>query len=181
MTEESLTKVINKPYDSFINPEIYAELTNLAKYSLKNCSRSNTLNTCDVVNNAVIKIYKHKSGYFKSRGHFFSLMTNIMRNLVIDHARKKQAAIHGSGCEHVTLSNIDISGSDQGDNISKLMDIDRSMRKLGENDKSMEQIMVMRFYGGVEIKDVAEYFELSISTVKRKLRFAKAFMKAQLQ
>jgi len=181
MKQENLTKVLNQPYDSFINSEIYMELVKLAKYSLKKSSSSNTLNTCDVVNDAVIKIYNHKSGHFKFRGHFFSLMTNIMRNLVIDHARKKQAVVHGAGCEYVTLSKVDSIEQTESVDCTRLLDIENSIQKLEKQDPKMGQIMVMRFYGGVEIKEVANIFEMSESTVKRKLRFAKAFMKTQMQ
>lgn len=180
MTDENLTQIINQPYDSFINPEIHSELVKLAKHALKNNKRSNTLNTCDVVNNAVIKIYNHKSGMFRSRGHFYALMTQIMRNLVIDHIRSKMYEKRSGGYTHVTLSQLDSEKSDENKSIERLLDIENSIQKLGQQDKQLEQIITMKFYGDVEIREIADFLSVSESTVKRKLRFARACMKSQL-
>ena len=80
----------------------------------------------------------------------------------------------------MTLSQVDSSENSLNTSLTRVFDLDRSLQKLGEQDDIMKKIMVMRFYGGVEIKDVAESFGMSESTVKRKLRFAKAYMKTQL-
>lgn len=180
MSTENLTEQLNNSNGKFINQKIYDSLVNIAKYSLRNSPQHNTLRTSDVVSEALIKIYNRNENKFKSRGHFYSLMSHIMRNLVVDYARKKQACKNGGDLLQVTLSELDAQKRQNEYSHIKMLEIESAICSLGEKDNRLEEMVVMRFYGGLNIDVLAEHFKVSASTIKRQLRFAQAFLKARI-
>ncbi|MFK8013079.1 MAG: ECF-type sigma factor [Marinicellaceae bacterium] len=177
---EHLTQIINNSGMENIVPEVYDELVKLARSALNKNKRHATLDTSAVVNESVIKFYNKKSHTFASRGHFYALMSKIMRDLIIDYARHKNAQIRGGHLQKVTMTGISMSDNKQEYELSHILDMDKAMKKLAEFDKELEQMLAMKFYGGLTISDLAECFNTSESTIKRELRTARAFVKSQL-
>ena len=87
MTKETLTKIINTKLLKEVPIELYKELKDLARHALRSGRKNATLDTNAVVHEAIIKIYEKQSLHFQSRGHFYALMSQIMRHTVIDYAR----------------------------------------------------------------------------------------------
>jgi len=177
---DNLTQILNDSNKEQIVPEVYNELVKIARSALNKNHRHATLDTSAVVHESVIKFYNKKSHTFESRGHFYALMSKIMRDLIIDYARHKNAQIRGGNLDKVTLSGVSMSDEDQAFELSHLLDMDNAMKKLAEFDTDLEQMLVMKFYGGLTITDLAECFKTSESTIKRELRTARAFVKSQL-
>lgn len=179
--DRNITEILNDKYNHFINDDVYLQLEKLARHCLNKIPKGGTLLTGDVINEAVIKVYKQKKKKFKSRGHFYSLMSTIMRNLIIDHGRKKMSKINGGDKFRVTLSQVDLDGHGTIENLTQLLSIENAIKELGAIDKVLEEMIVMHYYGGVSVNVISEYFDMSVSTVKRRLKFAKANLKLMLE
>lgn len=180
MTKNNITELLNSSNGKYINQEIYDSLLKIAKYSLRNSPSNSTMRTSDVVNEAVLKVYNKNQLHFDSRGCFYSLMSQIMRNLVIDYARKKQARKNGGEYNQITLSYLESDSSNNNHSLEKMLEIESAIFKLSQKDKQLEELIVMRFYGGVSVTVLADYYDTSESTIKRKLRFAQTFLKTQI-
>ena len=177
---ENLTQKLNSPSNEFITPAVYDELVKLARSTLNKNKRHATMDTRAVVHESVIKFYNKKSHTFASRGHFYALMSKIMRDLIIDYARHKNAKMRGGDFAKVTLTSISMNDEKQAIEVSHLLDMDKAMQKLANFDVELEQLLTMKFYGGLKISELAECFNTSESTIKRDLRTARAFVKSQL-
>ncbi len=174
---KNITEIINNKRGDFVNQEIYHELEKLARFSLYKLPANGTLNTKDVVHESILKVYKLKKHHFQSRGHFYSLVSSIMRNLIVDYVRKKHAKSSSGSKVHVTLSNVEQFEQETDTETAKLLSIESAIKKLGAVEKTLEEIVVMHFYGGVSLRDIAKYLDTSESTIKRKLLFAKTTLK----
>ena len=177
---DNFTKIINDPNKKDITPAIYNELVKLARSALNKGIRHATLDTSAVVHESVIKFYNKQSHTFASRGHFYALMAKIMRDLIIDYSRSKNAKIHGGDMAKVTLTGMYANDERQEMELSNLLDMDNAIKKLAEFDENLEQMLVMKFYGGLKISELAECFNTSESTIKRELRTARAFVKSEM-
>lgn len=180
MTEENLTKIINTQLLQEVPPALYQELKDLARHALRSGRKNATLDTHAVVHEAIIKIYEKQSLSFQSRGHFYALMSQIMRHTVIDYARKKNAQKHGGDLQQVSVTQIDSDSDHESMGLSQVLAMDAAMEKLAAMDADLEKMVVMRFYGGLSLTELASAFEISESSVKRSLRSARAFLKTQM-
>jgi len=178
--EKNITKILNSSETEQIIPEVYNELTKLAHYALNKNQRHATLDTSAVVHESIIKFYNNKSQNFQSRGHFYALMSKVMRELIIDYIRKKNSQMRGGHLKKVTLSSLSETDETQEHECGYLLDMDNAMLKLEDFDADLAQLLIMKFYGGLKISELAECFETSESTIKRELRTARAFVKSQL-
>lgn len=176
---DSITEYVNS-HDDFINPEIHQKLVGLARAALNKGMRGNTLDTHDVVNESIVKFYNLNSKEFSSRSHFYATMSTIMRNLIIDHIRKKQASVNGGDKFQMTLSAIDKQDEDEIPQI-QVLEMEDAIIRVGKAYKDLEEIIVIRFYGGASIDELAGMYNTSKSSIKRKLRFARALLKKELR
>lgn len=179
--QDNFTQQLNGKENLEISPEVYAELVKIARSNLNRNKRHQTLDTCALVNESVLKFYQSKKDFFSSRGHFYALMSKIMRSLVIDYARKKSSEIHGGDLKKVTLTSLYDEGASVPMEFNHVLDIDNAMLKLAELDSRLEQMLMMKFYGGLTLPELAESFSTSESTIKRELRIARAFVQSQLK
>ena len=180
LSQQNLTKIINNKQLLEIPPELYQELKTLARHALKSSRKNATLDTHAVVHEAVLKIYEKQSMHFKSRGHFYALISQVMRHTVIDYARKKQSQKHGGGIQQIGITQLDEAAGDGVMGLDQLISMEHAMAQLLALDQSLEQLIMMRFYGGLDIKELASLFECSESSVKRNLRTARAFLKSKM-
>ena len=180
MTEDNLTRIINQHQLLEVPPELYQELQKLARHALRSGRQHATLDTQAVVHEAVLKIYQKQALHFQSRGHFYALMSQIMRHTVIDYARKKQALKQGGDLQQVGITQLDHEAGHEKIGVTDLLAMDAAMEQLANMDPELEQMVMMRFYGGLDIKELADSFACSDSTIKRSLRSARAFLKTQM-
>ena len=103
-----------------------------------------------------------------------------MRHTVIDYARKRQAQKQGGGMQQVGITQLDESAGDGMMGLDQVLNMDHAMGQLAELDEELEKLVMMRFYGGLDIKELAASFQCSESTVKRNLRTAQAFLKTKM-
>jgi RNA polymerase sigma factor (TIGR02999 family) len=137
----------------------------------RNCS----LSIGDLVNEAMVKLFRLNAIEFRSRAHILALTSRLMRQILIDEARKRNAARHNH--ESVTLS----TNVAEWEMPVDLMTIDMLLKDLNEIDAERAQIVEMRFFGGMSSEDIAEVLGLSEPTVKRRWAATRAWLRHRLR
>ncbi|MBB6087438.1 ECF-type sigma factor [Wenzhouxiangella marina] len=185
MTEipEALTQQLaaaggDQQVESEVIEAVYQELLRLARSELAKHRRGATLNTRVLVNEAYLKLFAgSRNAEFQNRKHFFASAALVMRHIVVDHARRKLADRRGGGVAPLDLDEQNLAVESQAENILAL---DDALHKLAERDPRLAEVMVMRFFAGLSVEELAEQLGVSAPTIKRDTRIAKAFLRQQL-
>jgi RNA polymerase sigma factor (TIGR02999 family) len=158
-------------------PLVYAELRRLAHYRLRREAANVSLNTTGLVHDAYLKLMDVRHANFRDRSHFLAMASRVMRRLLVDQARARRAAKRGGGAEEAKL-NEDLWISDP--QAALLEDLDEALRRLEAIDPRQGQIVEQRYFGGLSLEETADAMGVSLATVKRELRFAHAWLAAEL-
>ena len=151
---------------------VYAELHDLASRFMRNERGSHTLQPTALVNEAYMRLSTQRGVAWQNRSHFFGIASQSMRRILVDHARRRRASKRDGGVP-VTL---DESVPDRPDRSLDVLALDDALRRLAELDPRQARVVELRFFGGLEIEQVAEVLEISPATVKRDWTFARAFL-----
>ncbi len=158
--------------------EVYRELRVIAHAQLRSQRADATLNTTALVNEAYVKLGPRQR-LWQDRKHFYATMARVMRQVTVDLARKQNARKRDGG------TRVDLEHLEQGQmewrEIADLIAIDEAMNQLGRLDPRLEQVLELRFFAGMSPGDVAEVMGLSVATVKRDMRAARAFLSSELE
>ena len=161
--------------------DLHEELSRIARAELLRHRRGNTLNTQALVSEAFLRLFSGAESDFANRKHFFATAAKAMRQVVIDYSRQRVAQRRGSGAVHIELSELTQMESNAlalpiDDQADHLVALDRALIKLSELDERLAQVMEMRIFAGMEVEDIAATLGLSVATVVRDSRTAKAFL-----
>lgn len=157
-------------------PLVYAELYELARLQMGNNLRGRTLQPTALVNELYLKLAANESAY-DDRKHFVAVAAIAMRQILVDHARKRSAAKRGDGGERVTMSGI---ASDAGSEID-VLDLETALASLEAAYPRPAKVAEMRFYGGLSVDEVAAALGVSARTVDYDWRFARAYLQRALR
>jgi RNA polymerase sigma factor (TIGR02999 family) len=158
-------------------PLMYAELRRLAHHRLRREHANRSLNTTGLVHDAYLKLVDVRQARFRDRAHFLAMASRVMRRLLVDQARARRAAKRGGEAEHVELDE-ELCVSEAQSNA--LAALDEALERLEALDPRQGQIVEQRYFGGLSIEEIAEALGVSLSTVKRDLRFAQAWLSSEL-
>jgi DNA-directed RNA polymerase specialized sigma24 family protein len=137
-----------------LTPLVYDELRRLAQSYLRREREGHTLQPTALIHEAYLRLVGQNMPEFKSRSHFFGVAAQLMRQILVDHARAKLASKRGGGVAvPVSLENVQIAV-----------------------ERSEERIVELRYFGGLSLQETAEAMSLSLATVSRDLRFAEAWL-----
>lgn len=154
-------------------PLVYKELRALAHQYLRKERAGHTLFTTDLVHEAYLKLIDQKRVHWQNRAHFFGIAANLMRRILVDHARGKRRVKRGAGAQRVSLNEATMmSSSSQVD----ILAIDEALTKLARLDERKARVVELRFFGGLEVEEAAEFLKLSPVTVLRDWKMAKAWL-----
>lgn len=159
-------------------PLVEQELRRLARKYLRGESSYHTLQTTALVNEAYMRLMKQHSVDWQNRGHFFALSAQIMRRILINHARNKNCDKRGNGATHISLNKVSLISEEK---TVELLALDEALEKLAVFDKVKSRIVELRYFGGLTVDEVAEILEVSPSTIATHWRLAKAWLKNQLR
>jgi len=159
---------------------VYDDLLRIARAELNRHRRGETLNTRALVNEAYLKLFEREGSGYENRKHFFATAARAMRQVVIDYARSRLAERRGAGAEHIALDALEGTPLPVDEQAEQLVGMDRALRKLAELDERLVQVVELRFFAGLEVKDIAELLGVSEPTIKRDTRAAKAFLQKEL-
>ncbi len=138
----------------------------------------NTLQTSALVNEAYLRLVDQKNVRWQNRSHFFGIAAQLMRRILVDHARSHARQKRGGHAQRLSLEASDILTKER---VVDLVAIDEALRKLAEFDPQKSRIVEMKFFGGLTDNDVAECLNVSSRTVEREWRKAKAWLRVVLE
>src|SRR5512142_709074 len=153
-------------------PLVYDELRRLARSYLQRERSGQTLQSTALVHEAYLRLV-NQNATWQNRAHFFGIAAQMMRRILIDHARARNAARRGDGVCKVTLDE-DIAGGGQRD--IDVIALDEALTRLAQLDAQQSRIVELRFFAGLSIEDTAEVMKISPATVKRDWAMAKAWL-----
>ncbi|MDX2040458.1 MAG: sigma-70 family RNA polymerase sigma factor [Acidobacteriota bacterium] len=158
-------------------PLVYDELRGLAKRYLRRESASHTLQTNALVNEAYLRLVNQQNVDWQNRAHFFAIAAQVMRHLLVDHARSKQYAKRGGGAQQITLDEgLAISDGNQ----IELLSLHQALERLEQIDDRKSKIVELRYFGGLSTEETAEVLGVSEITIKREWAKAKAWLFREL-
>lgn len=158
-------------------PLVYDELHRLAESYLRRERREHTLQATALVNELFLKFYDQNSMSWQNRAQFFGVAAQIMRRILVDHARAHYSVKRGGDRHAVSLKDVAAFGAQPDADLLALHDV---LNQLEAIDPAQGRIVELRFFGGLTIKETAEVMDISHATVEREWRTAKAFLKREL-
>lgn len=158
-------------------PLVYDELHRLARRYMSRERKGHTLQTTALINEAYVRLVDQKNVAWANRSHFFAISAQIMRRILIDHARRHQYAKRGGGARPVSLEEAAVVVPDQSEEILRL---DEALKSLAEMDPRRSQIVELRYFGGLNNEEIAGVLHISENTVTRDWNMARAWLYQQL-
>jgi RNA polymerase sigma factor (TIGR02999 family) len=159
-------------------PVVYAELRRLAASYMRRERQDHTLQATALVHEAFLKLVEQRSVNWQSRAHFFGVAAQLMRRILIDHARGHLRQKRGGEHRKVSLDEAFIFSEQQS---AELLAVDESLSRLAKLDERQGRIVELRFFGGLSVEEAAEVLGVSPKTVKRDWSMAKAWLYADLK
>jgi len=154
-------------------PLVYEELRRVAKRHLAGQRSNPTLQATALVHEAYLRLVSRKAAHWQDRSHFFALASQMMRQILVDHARMRNAAKRGGGNLTVVLDRE--PGVDGTINLD-LIRLDAALKKLAALDERQSRIVELRFFGGLSIEEAARIVEISPAPAKREWATARVWL-----
>jgi RNA polymerase sigma-70 factor (ECF subfamily) len=161
-------------------PIVYDELHALASRQLAHEWRAGRLQTTVVVNEAYIKLFGQRDVDWQNRGHFFAIAAQIMRRILIDHARHERRDKRGGDAVHVEIEAASLVANEAPVDVVDALALDDALQKLEQLDSRQGRIVELRFFGGLTLEETAAAMGISTGTVKREWALAKGWLHREL-
>lgn len=158
-------------------PVVYDELRRLAHHYMTRERPGHTLQTTALVNEAYLRLVNWKDVRWENRAHFFAVSAQMMRRILVDFARNRQYLKRGAGAIQVSLGE---AAALTDCKTSDLVALDEALNALFEVDRRKGQVVEMRFFGGLSVKETAAVLSVSQETVMRDWRLAKVWLLREL-
>ena len=156
---------------------VYPELRRIARQYMGRENPAHTLQTSALINEAYLRLVDQQNTEWNNRVHFFAVAAQVMRHILIDHARKRHFAKHGAGAQHVSLDETAIMHQERA---AEFVALDDALNRLAGFDTRKSQIVELKFFGGLTVEEIAEVMKLSPITIKREWRSAKAWLHLEI-
>jgi RNA polymerase sigma factor (TIGR02999 family) len=160
-----------------LTPLVYNELRRLAQSYINRERPGHTLQGTALLHEAYMRLIDQRQVQWRSRNHFFALAAELIRRILVDHARAKRAEKRGG--DHVKLSLEDGMETPIAADVD-LIALDDALKLLAQTDPQQSQIVELRYFAGLKIEETADVLHISPATVKRDWAVAKAFLKREM-
>ncbi len=158
---------------------VYKELHDLAAHYMRGEREGHTLQPTALVSEVYLRLSDQRGVTWQGRSHFYGVAAQAMRRILVDHARRRSAAKREGG-ERVTLEDNALADTGDAGRALDVIALDDALSKLATVDSRYARVVELRFFGGLEVEEVAEVLGISPATVKRDWTFAKAFLQREL-
>ena len=158
-------------------PLVQPELHRLAHHYMSRERPGHTLQTTALINDAYVQLADNGHPQWQNRAHFFAAAAQLMRRIMVDHARQRQAQKRGGGAIHVTLDEAAAVTQTRAD---ELLALDEALEKLATFDERKAQVVEMRYFGGLTMEEIADVLKIHVNTVTRDWTAARAWLLASL-
>lgn len=160
-----------------VTPIVYQELHRLAHRYMVGEREGHTLQTTALVNEVYLRLVDCARVSWQDRAHFFAICAKLMRRILVDHARSRQRVKRGAGMRPISLEEAQIVSHEPDPNI---LDLDQALTDLAHLDPRKSQVIELRFFGGLSVKETAEVLKVSAWAVKRDWGLARAWIYREL-
>jgi RNA polymerase sigma factor (TIGR02999 family) len=161
-----------------LTPLVHEELRRLAKHYMRGERPGHTLQATALVNEAYMRLIDYREMQWQNRAHFFAVAAQLMRRVLVDHARSRNYAKRGGIQQRLSLSEAD-QVADKPD--VDLAALDDALKTLAEMNEQQSRIVELRFFGGLTIEETAEVLGISHATVERDWAVARAWLRREIQ
>lgn len=159
-------------------PLVLAELRRIARRHMLGERRGHTLQTTALVNEAYLRLVDSQKVNWQNRTHFFALAAQLMRRVLVDHARSRASQKRGGGAYRVTLDEAVVGPEEPGQD---LVALDDALQALAKFDPRKSRVIELRFFGGLSVEETAAVLQVSQDTVFRDWRLAKAWLAREMK
>jgi RNA polymerase sigma factor (TIGR02999 family) len=156
-------------------PIVYKELQRLAHFQLRRERPDHTLQSAALVNEAYLRLVGMSTPQWEGRTHFFGVAAQLMRQILVDYARRRRAAKRGAGANALSLDDTIRLSQDQGKDID-VIGLDEALKSLAKIDPRKAQVVELRFFGGLNFEETAEILKVSAVTAQRDWSTARAWL-----
>ena len=158
-------------------PLVYDELHRLAHQHMKRESAGHILQTSALINEAYLRLVDQQQVRWQGRTHFFGIAARLMRHILVDEARRRNAAKRGGSFIQVSLDEANAVVQEQAASVTAL---DDALQRLEALDERQGKIVELRFFGGLSIEETADVLKVSPGTVMRDWTFARAWLRNEM-
>jgi RNA polymerase sigma factor (TIGR02999 family) len=158
-------------------PLVQPELHRLAHYYMSREHPGHTLQTTAVLNEAYLRLVDNTKPVWQGRTHFIAAAAQLMRRIMVDHARERQSLKRGGGALKVTLDEAALVTETRS---RELLELDEALERLAAQDARKSQIVELRYFGGLTVDETSQFLKLSQRTVEREWTMAKAWLYREL-
>ncbi len=158
---------------------VYADLHRQAIAAMRRENPGHTLQPTALVHEAYLRLVDQRVPW-RNRAQFFGIAAQVMRRILIDHARERHADKRGAGAQPVTLSAVDAQPAPGSDESVDVLALHEALERLSALDPKQAQLVELRYFGGMTIEETAEVLGISPATVKREWAIARAWLKREL-
>jgi len=159
-------------------PLVYEQLRRMASRHLLRGRPDEVMQTTMLVHEAYLRLVDQKNVNYQNRAHFFAVASKAMRQILVNYVLAQQAEKRGGGIYKVSLSNAAILPEEQGLDILAL---DEALKKLANMDQRKSEIIELRFFSGLSLEETAETLGISLATIKREWKLARAWLLRELK
>ena len=156
---------------------VYPELRRIARRNLDRRNAGNSLDSAALANEAYLKLVRAGGIHCENRAHFLALCSQIMRRILVDHARHRGFAKRGGDARRVPLDEVLVMAEARG---IEILALNEALDALASIDDRKSRVVELRYFGGLSIEETAEILDVSVDTVKRDFRMARAWLLAEL-
>lgn len=158
-------------------PLVYDELRRLARSYMKREPKGHTLQTTALINEAYVRMVDQKNVHWQNRSHFFAISAQIMRRILVDHARRYLHAKRGGGARRISLDEAMLVAKERSEEVLML---DQALADLARLDPRRSQVVELRYFAGLTNQEIASILKISENTVMRDWNLARAWLYQQL-
>jgi RNA polymerase sigma factor (TIGR02999 family) len=159
-------------------PMVEKELRRLAHSYMRRENPNHTLQTTALVNEAYLKLIDQKKTRWQNRAHFFAIAATVMRRILLNYARDQHREKRGGNIMQVSLSEATVVSLEKSE---EFIALDEALERLAAEDRRKARVVELRFFGGLEMDEIAEVLKVSSVTVMRDWKFAKAWLLREMQ
>ncbi|HSQ24804.1 MAG TPA: sigma-70 family RNA polymerase sigma factor [Pyrinomonadaceae bacterium] len=156
-----------------LTPLIYDELRRIAHRYVQHERNGHTLQTTALVNEAYLRLAGQEQPEWQNRAHFFAVIAQVMRHILIDHARRRRYLKHGGRFQQVSMAEASLMSEDRA---AELIALDEALDELKHFDQRKSKVVELRYFGGLSLEEAANALDISVMTVRRDWRAAKAWL-----
>ncbi len=158
-------------------PLVHDELRRMARRYMNRERKDHTLQTTALINEAYLRLVQQRHVHWQNRAHFFAISAQIMRRILIDHARRYNYAKRGAGAQKISLDETAVAARDRA---TELLSLDEALHRLAEIDPRRSRVVELRFFGGLDNDEIAVVLKISPNTVTRDWNLARAWLYQEL-